>query len=625
MVDPDEVTSLVAPGDALIVVPPFCEVQSPSLGAHVLQACAQRAGFTVGVLYANMLFARNVGRRWQDTELLEKAASVELVGERLFARGAFGVPPLGRRMTSATSSLAPSDDVIAALLDLEARAERWARELGELLARLRRVPVVGFTTTFQQTAASIAIANALKRVAPDVIVVIGGANCDGDMAYGVAQAAPLIDYVFQGESETSFPRFLAQVADGRPPRERVIAGAPCDDMSSVPMPLFDDYAAEKAAWLTGPDELPDAEVWLPYESSRGCWWGERHHCTFCGLNALGMNHREKSADIVVRDLRDLLGRYPFRRIMMTDNIMPHTYFKTLIPQLAADPLPCEAIFYEQKANITLAKMNALWQAGVRMIQPGVEALSTGLLRLMDKGVQARQNVAMLRYARIIGVLPVWNLLYDFPGDESRAYAETLALMPLLRHLHPPQGLLRLSIDRFSPYFDDPSRYGLSHVEPLAVYGDILPDGCDARAAAYYFTADYVSAARAPGGSEIVAALQREIDTWRELWARPEPPVLSLSAAASGEYVLVDTRELEGTVPLRTIDRKEALALITPRPLGASEGGGGALEAKLAVALDGYYVPLVTAHRDVVALAERQELWEPAAPRAKQPAEVASNA
>src|SRR5262249_23506951 len=154
------------------------------------------------------------------------------------------------------------------------------------------------------------------------------ANCDGEMGDGIARLSSAIDHVFKGESETTFPTFLADVARGHRPNQRVISGTPCRDLSTIPMPDFDDYAGQKRAWLTGENFVRDDEVWLPYETSRGCWWGERHHCTFCGLNAQGMAHREKPADLVVRELRALTARYPFRRVMMTDNIMPHGFFKT---------------------------------------------------------------------------------------------------------------------------------------------------------------------------------------------------------------------------------------------------------------------------------------------------------
>ena len=57
--DPRELSARTC--DALILVPPFFELRYPSLGAHVLQACARAAGFRVRAFYANLLFASHIG------------------------------------------------------------------------------------------------------------------------------------------------------------------------------------------------------------------------------------------------------------------------------------------------------------------------------------------------------------------------------------------------------------------------------------------------------------------------------------------------------------------------------------------------------------------------------------
>ncbi|MBB1247355.1 RiPP maturation radical SAM protein 1, partial [Streptomyces durbertensis] len=38
---------------------------------------------------------------------------------------------------------------------------------------------------------------------------------------------------------------------------------------------------------------PHLEPKLVLEGSRGCWWGEKRHCTFCGLNGSSMRFRSK--------------------------------------------------------------------------------------------------------------------------------------------------------------------------------------------------------------------------------------------------------------------------------------------------------------------------------------------
>src|SRR5262249_7242667 len=44
---------------------------------------------------------------------------------------------------------------------------------------------------------------------------------------------------------------------------------------------------------------------LLFETSRGCWWGERSHCTFCGLNGLTMNYHAMSPQKAIAYLNSL--------------------------------------------------------------------------------------------------------------------------------------------------------------------------------------------------------------------------------------------------------------------------------------------------------------------------------
>jgi ribosomal peptide maturation radical SAM protein 1 len=611
--DPD-LRDVIAPGDALIVVPPFVLVDRPSLAAHVLQASARAQGFRVSVLYASMLLAATLEDHVYES--ICAAAPLAMVGERFFARAAHGLPLLGGhaqegprglfggeriartsermagRIEDTGFAVAAPPDLGVDLDELRRLAEgagAWADRVAAAIAALP-FRIVGATTTFEQTNASFAILSRVKRLRPDVITILGGANCEGEMARGVASIGGGIDFVFSGESDVTFPALLRAAAAGDLPRERVVPGAPFQGLGGAPTPDFREYFEQRARWLGPRAEARPVEI--PYETSRGCWWGQKHHCTFCGLNGEGMGYREKPADRVVADLRAIAAAHGTRRISMTDNIMPRAYFRTLLPRLAAEPERFD-IFYEQKANLSLADVRALKDAGVTRIQPGMEALSSSLLRRMDKGVLARQNLMLLRYARSVGIGLEWNLLWGLPGDEPQAYDETLALMPLLRHLPPPVSIVHISIDRFSPYFEESEAHGISNVRPHPVYEDVFPPHADHRRLAYRFVGDYESGAYARLG--VVAAIAREQAAWWAAWRAPgaRPPVLR--AMQVGEhYVVRDTRGLPGAEEVVALDRREAAAALVAAPLDETDAAGWAVERKLGVRVDGWYVPLATA-------------------------------
>ncbi|HUP42767.1 MAG TPA: RiPP maturation radical SAM C-methyltransferase, partial [Thermoanaerobaculia bacterium] len=591
-----DLRSIVEPADALIVVPPFAGLDRPSLGAHLLQACARVRGFRVEVLYANLQFAAEIGEiRYQAVCF---APTSFLLGERVFAATAYGVPPLGRgEFTEETTELGrPEDDPALSLglpdlREVEAAAASWIDRLTEAILRLE-VPVIGCTTMFEQTAASVALLKRLKRARSETVTIIGGPNCEGEMAEGIRTLSDGIDHVFSGECERAFPDFLAALRAGERPGSWLVRGSPCLDLDALPITDFTGFYRQLAHFLPESVVAESGELWLPYESSRGCWWGEKSHCTFCGINGETMAFRAKSPDKVISELRVLSAQHPTPKVCMVDNIMPHTYFKTLLPRLG-DEVPGLELFYEQKANLTLEKVEALRRAGVSLIQPGIEALATPLLQLMAKGVQARQNLALLRYCRAVGLGVNWNLLYAFPADSAEDYEDTLSLMPLVHHLMPPDGPCHLSIDRFSPYFRSPERFGISAMLPMPSYAAILPERADVAKVAYHFMGDYSSgSAHDP---RLVTALDGAIKAWRGRWnGDGVPPALTVAPIAEDTFLLIDTRGLTGCQTYRFLDRTETAVALAGAPLECREEVRWALEQRLLVELDGRFVPLATA-------------------------------
>jgi ribosomal peptide maturation radical SAM protein 1 len=589
--------------DAVLIVPPFAGLDRPSLAMHLLQACARTRGFEVAVLYANMLLAREIGER--EYGAICFASTSNLLGERFFAPAAYGVPTAvyeGRRHgdqpeAERASHVPPMG--WEGFRQLASRAEAWAEGLASQLAGVAP-GIVGCTSTFEQTAASLAILLRLKRLRPDIVTILGGANCEGEMGEGMRSLAPEIDYIFSGESEVTFLNFLAAIRAGARPQERLFQGSACRDLDHLPTPDFSEYYTQLAEVLPESELAAAGSIWLPYESSRGCWWGEKSHCTFCGINGGGMVFRQKSADRVIAELKVLLEGHPTNKVCMVDNIMPHDYFRTLLPRLPEE-VPGAHMFFEQKANLTLEKVRLLKTSGVAVIQPGIEALSTPLLRLMKKGVSAPQNIALLRYARAVDLAVNWNLLYAFPGDRLSWYEDTLNLLPLLAHLNPPSGLCHLSLDRFSPYFDHAKEYGIERLRPMAPYLDILPVHAEPHKLAYHFAGDYASESK--GAQRLIEDLEAALATWRERW-KPEAhalPALEIAPIGDCAYLLVDTRGLPGSLEFEFLDEKQAaVALVGGASNPAPETVEWALERKVCVQLDHRCVPLCTAPPDLLA-------------------------
>ncbi|MCU1503950.1 MAG: Radical domain protein, partial [Ilumatobacteraceae bacterium] len=405
-----------AGGDVVLVVMPFADVNRPALGVSLLKAAAIGAGFSARIEYCNVDLAELVGTEFY-TRLADDFPADLLVGEWFFARAVFG------------DAIAPDEDYTQAMLSayLPAEAIRDVVRTRALLdtyldgcvdrIMASRPRVVGFTSTFHQTCASVAVAQRLKAAPHPPVVVFGGANCEGEMGEQLLASFPCIDVVSRGEADHSFVALLQHlVHDGPAPTTgALMRGAQTTSPSSVeqldalPNPDFDDYFARLVPLHS---DLPRQ---LVLETARGCWWGQRRHCTFCGLNGETMGFRSKSADRAFDEIVDACARYDTSVITFADNILDPAYVDSLFPRLASSGLLLD-LFFEVKSNLHREQLAALRAAGVRQIQPGVESLSDEVLRLMRKGVTAFQNIQLLRWATELDVGCSWNIICGFPDE-----------------------------------------------------------------------------------------------------------------------------------------------------------------------------------------------------------------
>ena len=101
-------------------------------------------------------------------------------------------------------------------------------------------------------------------------------------------------------------------------------------------------------------------------------------------------------------LEQIVTYYPVTNIMMTDNIMPHSYYRKFLPILSKRK-EFPAIWSEEKANLKLQDLIQLKEGRINSTQLGIESFSTNLLKLMNKGVSSRQNLLSFKHALSVGV------------------------------------------------------------------------------------------------------------------------------------------------------------------------------------------------------------------------------
>jgi ribosomal peptide maturation radical SAM protein 1 len=545
---------------------PFCYLESPSLAlAQLRTALLEDARLDqricVDIRHAQHDFAHSFGL---DFYRYLTDSGDTLAGEWLFSNALYprsneeSAEYLGKYCADRSDQM------------LEA-AGRLDSFLDRLIDRydLASAQVVGLTSLYQQTVASLALANRLRKVAPKQIIVVGGGNCEGAMGKALIRNFEFLDYVFSGSGLINFPQVVSHLLEGnraacdsidgvfsrfnscsitwdvaakasRIPsgavtRQLPIAidtGRPQVGLHGKERPVGDVVNIDFVDFLDSFDELilplsPGIKPRLPLETSRGCWWGEKSHCTFCGSCGWDISYRQMEPKDAINYINDVVRRHEDRTAFFecVDQLIPKNFPDEVMPFLK---LPSKGgLFYEIRTTLSEDHMRKLRDSGIRAVQPGVEALSSSLLKHMAKGVSAAHNIQHLKRCAKLGITPMWALLIGLPGEDDAYYAQYRRLLPNLVHLPPPMAVSPISFHRNSPYTWYQEKYGLK-IKPSSVYRHIyMLDETELADLAYFFEDLTPEPHYRECASKYGPDLQLMVDVWRQVWVGHDGPLPQL--------------------------------------------------------------------------------------------------
>lgn len=548
---------------------PFSGATQPSIQLGLLKALAEQAGFVADTYH---LYVDLAARLPKEIALFLSTRNDRMTGDWLFSVAAFGesalsdqeyferfpeefdVPGQYRRDFHYFSELRSS--ILPDFVNHCAETIDWSR-----------YSLVGFTTMFQQNTASLALARRIKQRYPSVKIIFGGANVEGEMGAEYFRAFPFIDFLATGEGDKLFPELLSSLRNGGPVCDipglmyrsgSEIKSTPNElfqDLDSLPVPNYDEYF-ERTKRLQFP--IPPESKYTPFESSRGCWWGQKQHCTFCGLNGLGMSYRSKTPERLLNELQSLYERYGQEKFCATDNILDLKYFDTFFQEASRRNAPYR-FYYEIKANLNKEQIEKLYRGGVRRLQPGIESLSTHVLQLMRKGCTMLQNVLTLKCCHSYGISLFWSLLYGFPGETEQDYRNELEVIRAITHLPPPMRATRIRIDRYSPHFFDRKRFPVNFLKPDESYSYVYPAGIDLDEIAYFFDYEFQNTT----SEEVHAAAKELVKDWNKRWNSRRRDTLQ-SRRTAETIVIEDSRR---TAPGLFMPSNEPATYVFEEPAG----------------------------------------------------------
>lgn len=350
--------------------------------------------------------------------------------------------------------------------------------------------LAGFSMCLCQLTASLYFIKQLKKKLPKLTIVVGGSMFAGESIRNVFKTFPEIDFVVNGEGEIPLSRLVHRLIDSRkaadmPPvagvvtpksaqANKSIAFNQLDNLTTLSPPDYADYFDLLKSLGPSNSFFPT----LPMELSRGCWWQRSSQrarfagCAFCNLNLQWDGYRSKDPSRAVAEIDHLTQKHKTLSVAFVDNLLPSKGSGSLFKQLGGLGKDLR-LFGEIRASTPKRVLGVMQAAGMQEVQIGIEALSTRLLKKLNKGTTAIQNLEIMKHCAALNIAHSSNLIIYFPGSDHQDVAETLRCLEFAQPFQPLR-IVRFWLGFGSPVWHDPKAFGLKARFNHSNYAVIFP-------------------------------------------------------------------------------------------------------------------------------------------------------
>ncbi len=300
------------------------------------------------------------------------------------------------------------------------------KEIAESILQ-KRPRIVGFGVYIWNSIRTREVVSILKKVAPDVRIVVGGPEVSYE--YEADPLVALADYLITGEADLAFADLCRAIIRGEPPSSKVIV-APLPSLGALELP-YSHYSDSDIAHRV-----------IYVEASRGCPFS----CEFC-LSSVDIPVRSFDHDRVLAELDTLFrrGARTFKFIDRTFNLNVKT--STAILRFFLERMaPGVFVHFEMVPD----RFPAALREVVKQFPPGSLQLEIGVQTLnKDVGarISRRQNVPLLlenlTYLRqeTNAYLHV-DLIVGLPGESIESFARGFDQLAVLEPQEIQVGILK---------------------------------------------------------------------------------------------------------------------------------------------------------------------------------------
>ncbi|MEU6522673.1 radical SAM protein [Streptomyces sp. NPDC046924] len=284
-----------------------------------------------------------------------------------------------------------------------------------------------------QLVPGLVLAREVKRVRPDIKVVLGGPTVslmDEELLTTLLTSHRQIDAVIRYDGELPLAALCKQVAPGGEWQPTRVAGVSAlteerGVVHTAPGPGLHPNVLPHAEYdprLLG--RLADAELGIA--QARGCYWGKCDYCDFVEQYDGSPAYRGRSVKSFVAEIEHQVDTHGVRQFELITESIPPAFSRRFSQEVLERGLNISwSSFAMVDRRFDAETLELMARAGCAFLVIGMETTNTRVLKLVHKSADREENLRFIRDAHRAGVNLRINLIPDLPSTTLDEALEAL--------------------------------------------------------------------------------------------------------------------------------------------------------------------------------------------------------
>ncbi|MFH1606049.1 MAG: radical SAM protein [Nanoarchaeota archaeon] len=342
---------------------------------------------------------------------------------------------------------------------------------------LSKSDIIGFSVNSGSRLFSLLIAQKIKRINKDMLIVFGGPECRLEESGNFIIKTGFVDAIVIGEGENTFEELITQIEEKN--RLQECPGAIIRYNNNT----LSNYERRKLKSNLDEFKFPEFKTedldksefpfMIPMIMSRGCIG----NCKFCLEKLYWQCFRSRSVNNIISEIKEQKRLHDIKSIRFNDSLINgnmnilNSFCDRMIEEQLNVTWSGNARFDKGLTHEFLKKM---FDAGCRKLMFGMESGSNKVLESMNKQIDIKTCETILENVKQVGIWGCVYFIVGFPSEEPKDFLETIIFLARNHDKIVDFSISGLNIKQNSYIFKNQKEFNIEIETPKIIECDKYP-------------------------------------------------------------------------------------------------------------------------------------------------------